>query len=238
MVNSGEGDIRFLRPGNEVTGLTKLHEHIDWNDGDMTNQVFDFDNDGWMDIYVGDSDYPYCRGYLYHQIAPERFEEVALDDFFEHLRSHGVVAADFDRDGDLDLVVGHSLMRCGGDYPADCYEEPIVRFFENKVGAQGNWLQIWLVGAGGSNRSAIGAQVRVTTGEFTTVREVDGGHGHFNTQKDMVLHFGLGTSCVAEVEVRWPDAALTTQTFTLVGNQRYTVKQGEEPKIWEMGPAR
>ncbi|MBM4353753.1 MAG: CRTAC1 family protein [Deltaproteobacteria bacterium] len=234
MLNAGEGDIRFERPGPEVTGIIREHEFIDWNDGDMTNQVFDFDNDGWMDVYLGDSDYPYCRGRLYHQASPEKFEEVELDDFFEHLRSHGVAAADFDRDGDLDLVVGHSLMRCGGQYLDDCYEEPIARFFENKIGSKGNWLQVRLEGTGGSNRSAIGAQVRVTTGEFTTVREVDGGYGHFNTQKDMVLHFGLGASCVADVEVRWPDVDLTTQVFELAGNKRYTVKQGEVPKEWEL----
>jgi len=58
--------------------------------------------------------------------------------------------------------------------------------------------------------------------------------GHFNTQKDMVLHFGLGADCVADVEVRWPDADLTTQVFQLLGNRRYTFKQGEEPKEWEL----
>ena len=234
MFNTGEPDVRFERPGREATGLTREYPAIDWNDGDMTNALLDFDNDGWTDVYIGDSDYPYCRGRLYHQDSPEKFEEVVMDDFFEHLRSHGAVAADFDRDGDLDLIVGHSLMRCGGQYLDDCYEEPIVRYFENVVGNKGNWVQLKLEGTGGSNRSAIGAHVTVTTDEFMNTREVDGGHGHFNTQKDMVLHFGLGASCVADVTIRWPDAELSTQEFTVQGSKLYYVKQGEAPVEWEL----
>ena len=236
MFNTGEPDVRFVRPGNEVTGLVKdkSGSPVVWDDGDMTNALLDFDNDGWTDVYVGTSDYPYCRGHLYHQVSPEKFEEVVMDDFFEHLRSHGAVTADFDRDGDLDLLVGHSLMRCGGQYLDDCYEEPIVRYFENVVGNKGNWVQFKLEGAGGSNRGAIGAHVTITTDEFMKVKEVDGAHGHFNTQKDPVLHFGLGASCVVDVEVRWPDAELTTQQFTLEGGKLYFLKQGEKPVEFDL----
>jgi enediyne biosynthesis protein E4 len=66
------------------------------------------------------------------------------------------------------------------------------------------------------------------------VKEVDGAHGHFNTQKDPVLHFGLGASCVVDVEVRWPDAELTTQQFTLEGGKLYFLKQGEKPVEFDL----
>lgn len=238
VVNTGEADVRFERPGNEVTGLTKVHPDINgdgepgpvWDDGDMTNTVFDFDNDGWLDIHVASSDYPYTLAHLYHQESPETFLEVGTEDFFEHLRNHGVTAADFDRDGDLDVLVGHSKMRCGGQYLDDCYETLQVRLFENILGDAGNWVQISVEGADGSNRSAIGAQVSVATPDGVTRKwEVDGGHGHFGTQRDMVQHFGLGDECLADVTIRWPDQDLTIQQFQVAGNHRYKVVQGEPP---------
>jgi enediyne biosynthesis protein E4 len=51
------------------------------------------------------------------------------------------------------------------------------------------------------------------------VREVEGGHGHYGIQHPLRQHFGLGASCTAKVTVRWPDAALTTETFELAGNK-------------------
>lgn len=233
LLNTGEPDVRFVRPGNEVTGLTRTRVLPDWNDGDMTAVVFDFDNDGWPDVYIGSSDYPGDRGLLWHQRAgePGRFDEVAVADFFEHNRSHGVVAADFDRDGDLDLVVGHSSARCDASAPNNCYPTQQVRLFENIVGNRASWLQLRLEGAAGTNRSAIGARVVVEAGGIRQTQEVDGGHGHFNTQQDLTLHFGLGAACEATVTVRWPDAALTTETFRLPAGHRFHLKQGEAPRL-------
>ena len=229
-----DGTATFERPGDAALGLEADHlGAASWDEGHMTNALFDFDNDGQLDVYVGASDYPGNRGLLYHQDAPLAFEEVSVADFFEHNRSHGVVVGDFDRDGDLDIIVGHSRSRCDASAPNDCYETTQIRAFENTLPA-GNWLQVRLEGAPGTNRGAVGAQVTVTTADGRTqVAEVDGGHGHYGTQSDPVLHFGLGTHCEAEVTVRWPDGELTTESLMLPAGHRFHWLQGESPAPME-----
>ncbi|MEC9073045.1 MAG: CRTAC1 family protein, partial [Myxococcota bacterium] len=205
MVNTGEADVRFERPGGQETGIWRDHEPGSYYDhGDMTSTYLDFDNDGWMDLYLGASDYPGNRGLLFHQDSPLVFSEVPISDAFEHNRSDGAVAADFDRDGDLDLLVGHSHMRCDPNGLNDCYPTRQIRLFRNVIGDQGQWVQLRLKGAAGTNAAAIGARVQVTAGGVTQTREVDGGYGKGGFQNGLVLHFGLGTACDAEVSVRWP----------------------------------
>lgn len=230
LINDGSGT--FERPGDAALGLEVDHgSAVLWDEGHMTNAVFDFDNDGWPDVYVGASDYPDNWGLLYHQDSPLSFTEVPRGDGIEHYHSHGVVYADFDRDGDLDLIVGHSRARCssGGVADPNCYDTQQIRFFENVAGDGGNFVQLRLEGGEGTNRSAIGARVRVTANGVTQTQEVGGGHGHFGSQHDLVLHFGLGAACEAEIEVRWPDASLTTETFTLPAGHRFHVVQGQAP---------
>ncbi len=131
----------------------------------------------------------------------------------------------------MDMVVGHSTFRCGGDYLDDCYETSQIRFFENVLGSEnGHWVAFQLEGAAGTNRAAIGARVTVVAGCHTLLRDVDGGHGHFGTQRDFSLHFGVGEADSVEVTIRWPDAELTTQTFSVATDQRYYVVQGESPE--------
>ncbi len=228
-LNQGGADVLFARPGNDVTGLDRPHKGVNWNDGIMTGSAFDFDNDGWPDVYYGGSDYPGNHGLLYHQDSPAHFEPVPIDLGIDHHRSHGSAVADFDQDGDLDIVVGHSLARCEAG-PDPCYATAQIRFFENVIGQKGHFLQLALTGGPGTNRAAIGARVTVKSGEITMIRDVEGGHGHYGNQDDLTLTFGMGETCAAEVTVRWPDAALTTQTFTVAADKRYAVTQGEDPK--------
>lgn len=231
LVNDGAEDVVFSRPGDAATGLEADHlGRASWDEGHMTNAVFDFDNDGWLDVYIGASDYPGDRGMLYHQESPLTFVQLETADFFEHNRSHGVVFADLDRDGDLDVIVGHSRARCSATEPNDCYPTMQVRIFEN-VMPQGNWIQVHLTGGPATNRAAIGARVTVTAGGVTQTQEVIGGFGHYGAENDLVLHFGLGEACEAEVTVRWPDADLTEESFALPSGYRFAVVQGEPPRV-------
>ncbi|AKU93162.1 CRTAC1 family protein [Vulgatibacter incomptus] len=225
LLNTGSSDVTFRRPGNEATGLARAHDRVDWNDGDITAAVFDFDNDGRPDLYIGSSDYPGTRGHLYWQREDGTFEEVPIDVGIDQKASLGIAVADFDGDGDLDVVVGHSRMRCEDQ----CYETATTRIFENVMGQDGNWIQLDLVGGPNTNRSAIGARVTVQTELGTQTQEKGGGHGHYGMQHDPVLHFGLGKACEAKVTIRWPDAALTEQRFTLQSGYRYRLEQGGVP---------
>jgi hypothetical protein len=220
LLNDGEG--RFTR----TQILSGDHTEIAWNDGDMTAAIFDFDSDGREDIYIGSSDYPGTRGRLYHQGSDGSFTLVPDSAGLSPARSQGLTTADFDGDGDLDVAVGHGTARCSGD--PSCLPTAEVRLFRNDT-PRANQLAVRLIGGKGSNRSAIGARVRVTTGDRTQTQELGGGYGHYGLQNDLSLHFGLGEACEIDViEVRWPDLPNTIERFEAVrGNYRVTLTQGE-----------
>jgi len=232
LLNNGKKDVVFTRPGDKALGLEITQTTVLWDEGHMTQAVFDFDNDGLLDIYQGDSDYPTTRGHLYHQIKSTdktkiKFEEVPLTDGIDHRRSHGVGIADFDRDGDLDIIVGHSKARCSGN---ECYKDSRARVFINQIGNKNAWVQLQLVGDGKTaNKAAIGARVQVSACGMTQTQEVGGGHGHYGAQHDLVLHFGAGDATSVNVTVRWPDSKLTKQTFSLATKKRYKVEMGKTP---------
>ena len=195
--------------------------------GDMAGAVLDFDNDGLQDVLIASSDYPGTHALLFHQQPGGTFAEVPTKLGIAMQHAHGATVADFDRDGDLDVALGHSTMRCNLS-PTECFKTEEVHVFRNDMPA-GNFLQVQLVGSGGSNRSAIGARVWVKAGGVTQMQELGGGYGLFAQQNDLTLHFGLGAACtIDEVKVRWPDGAQTTQAWHSV-RANYLVKltQGE-----------
>ena len=120
----------------------------------------------------------------------------------------GLAIGDLNNDGRIDLVVTNQ------DQPASLLmnESPMR-----------NWLLVKLVGTR-SNRSAIGARVRVSAGGRTQIREIKSG-GSYLSQSDLRAHFGLGAADrVDGLEVRWPSGR--TQTLKDVrSNQILTLRE-------------
>jgi hypothetical protein len=120
-----------------------------------------------------------------------------------------VAMADFGNRGVLDVVVANQ-------------NGPLL-FYRNTVSPGNAWIEFALEGSR-SNRSAIGASVRVYWNGQQQVQEVSGGSG-FCAQNDRRLHFGLGKAArVDRVEIRWPSRA--TQTIEAPAlNQIHKLKE-------------
>ncbi len=232
---TSDAPIHFTRPGRPATGLDWKHVTSDWNEGGIMVAAADLDLDGLEDLVVGASDYPDNYSLVYRQKAdaPGTFEEVGEAIGLHHACTNGLAIADFDRDGDLDVVVGSSLARdCAALYP----DGNQVFFFENKLNDQQGrgYVQVALSGKpSASNRTGVGARVRVAAGGRVLTQELSGGYGHFGQQHDTVLTFGLGGACkVDEIEIRWPDAQGTLERYSdLGGGQRVLFTQGGGVKI-------
>jgi hypothetical protein len=230
LLNDGAGT--FTRPGNDTNGLAREWASASWNEGDLFAAFLDFDNDGWKDILLVTTDYPGGRMFLYRQVAPGAFEEVAEPAGIALEWPAGGVVADFDRDGDLDVVTGSSTSRSGT--PWTTHE---VHLFENGLGG-GNMVRIKLAGEA-ANRAGIGARVEVTTDDGNTqVQELGGGYGHMGMQHDTELSFGLGASCsITAVEVTWPGGAVDTYA-DVPANYRVTLVEGGAVEVdWDPASA-
>ena len=179
----------------------------------------DFDNDGWLDLFVANGhvfpsvdrlEMPSVEPYrqqnlLFRNLGGGRFrEEAGLMSLGREQSSRGAASADLDGDGRLDLVL--SNIDAGPS------------LFWNLSAGSNRHLRVRLAGTGG-NRLAIGARVRVRTGDLLQLREVHSG-GSYLSQSELVLHFGLGAHDTADwVEVRWPSGQVSVLTDVPAGQQ-------------------
>jgi hypothetical protein len=155
----------------------------------------DFDNDGALDLFFT-TVYPTAsfgkqnNPVLFRNRGDFAFQDVTKESGLDGLGSTYQAAwADFDHDGDLDLMTNGKL------------------FVNQSHGA--HWLEVHLIGDGKViNRSAVGAQVRAKWMGKTLSRQVEAGTGEGN-QNDLALHFGLGSSNVGiNLEVSWPNGKM------------------------------
>lgn len=217
----------FDRIDNKTNGLERKWGIIDWNEGDISGAVFDFNNDGLPDIFIACSDYPGDRAFLFMQKPDHTFTEVAVPAGIAHKQSQEVTVADFDRDGDLDVIVGSSTARNND------WKDNYVYYYENNASTTQNAIEIKLIGKKGkSNLSAIGAKVKLKAGDLIQYKQVQGGYGHFGLQNDLVLHFGLKDKCIVdEIEIIWPDKNLTVQkVYNVYANYLIEIQQEGELK--------
>ena len=169
-----------------------------WQESFASPALGDVDNDGFVDLFFT-TVYPADHGVLYRNNGDWTFANMTDQAGVATANTYQGAWADFDNDGDLDLVSGG-------------------RLFANP-GSAGHWLKVRLVGAGGVNRAAIGAQVRIPIGGAVLTRQVLGITGEGN-QNDLVVHFGLAAhSDDVELDIRWPDRSsqkLTTPVDRLI----------------------
>jgi hypothetical protein len=185
----------------------------------------DFDNDGWQDLFFASGHvYPEIdrlrstqsfRGprLLYWNLGNGAFEDVsdrAGSGITDLHSSRGAAVGDFDRDGNLDIVV------------MNMNEPPSLLRNTNKSG--NHWLDLKLVGTR-SNRSAIGAKVTLRSGGQLQTGVILSQSGYFS-DSDSPLHFGLGKdSKIDSVNVVWPSGL--QQTFEGLRPDRVvTLKEG------------
>jgi hypothetical protein len=186
---------------------------------------FDYDLDGWPDIFAANGHIDEEIGRVQPRIAYReapllfrnagggKFENVSAavgPDFARPMVARGAAYADFDHDGDLDILISTN----GG--PA-C-------LLRNDGGNRNHWLTLRLVGTR-SNRDGIGAVVRIESASGRQTQTVHSGSSYCS-QSDLALTFGLGQDPAATaIEIAWPSGAKDRLTG-VAANQFLTIREG------------
>jgi hypothetical protein len=200
--NRGEGNF------DDVTlesGMGQNTRFVGWGTG-----FFDFDNDGWKDLLlVNGHAFPEVeklnidihyrdRAILYRNLGNGRFRDISTQAgpaLAEKHSSRGLAFADIDNDGTLEAAINNQ-------------NEP-PSLLKQKTTPPSHWSILKLIGTR-SNRSAIGAQVKLTAAGRTQSADVRSG-GSYLSQSDLRLHFGLGPATKIDIiEVRWPSGTKQT----------------------------
>ncbi|HKR31960.1 MAG TPA: CRTAC1 family protein [Terriglobales bacterium] len=188
-------------------------------------RFMDYDNDGARDLFM-------ANGHVLDNIeryhAESRYAEPKLmfrnlgNGTFENVSnqlgrgfaadrvSRGAAIADYDNDGDLDILVSNN----GG----------VPQLLRNDGGNANHWLELFLIGTR-SNRDGVGARVKLVAGDLVLYDQRKGGMSYQSAQ-DPRLHFGLGQhSKVDSLEITWPSGAVT-KLQNLKADQIIAIKEG------------
>jgi len=175
------------------------YPYVKWGTG-----FFDFDNDGWVDLFV-------ANGHVYPQMdsleSGARYSEPLL----LHMNNHDGTFTDSAAAAGLNAIPLASRRGAAfGDVANDGNIDVLLLNVDGPPslllnhGISGNHrVEFKLIGTK-SNRAAIGARVTVNAGSLVQFNEVRGGASYLS-QNDLRLHFGLGKEAKLDsVEVQWP----------------------------------
>ncbi len=192
---------------------------------------FDYDLDGRLDLFCSnghlEEEINRVQPSQHYEQAPQLFWNAGADQGTEFVRvdeahcgpdlqvpivGRGAAYADFDGDGDLDMVVTTTGRE--------------AHMLRNDLDLGRHWLRIKLVGDGKQcNRDAIGSWVEVTLGDKTLRQQIMPTRSYLS-QVELPVTFGLGDSeSVDSVNVKWPDGEIQALGSIAV-DQLHVVERG------------
>jgi hypothetical protein len=215
--NNGNGtfdDVTF------AAGLGLHTQYLGWG-----TAFFDFDNDGWPDLLL-------VNGHVYPEVDKQRlgssyeeprilyrndgagkFEDISAQAGPGITNPHagrGLAVGDLWNDGKLSAVISNM--------------NTLPSLLVNQVRTTNHWVGLRTVGTK-SNRDGIGARLTVKSVARILVDEVRSG-STYNSNHDMRVHFGLGTSTKIDyLDVRWP-SGLVERFADLPVDKIHTIKEG------------
>jgi hypothetical protein len=237
--NSGVPGVAITNFDNEMIGLYRLNKKL-FEDIALQSGVgaasrnslgfgcafLDANLDGWLDFAVAnghiDETVRNIRGNVGYAQPPQlflnsgkgTFRDIAADlggGFDQPKVGRGLAYADFDRDGDLDLLLTTN------NGPAYLYR--------NDQLAGNRSIRFRLVGTK-SNRDAIGAGVRIVASGLTQHRVVKGGSSYLS-QSELGVTFGLEKhDRIETVVVDWPSGR-TEEYKNLAAGRSYELVEGK-----------
>jgi hypothetical protein len=193
---------------------------------DQGAAAIDYDNDGWLDIFVASGGPNSFNDALYHNNGDGTFTRVTRGSMVnDNGEGGGCAWADFNRDGFLDLYVSNFQQQTSEK-----------NGFYINTGNSNHWLSVKCEGRI-SNRSAIGAKVRVlaTIGgkTFWQLREI-AANGGYMSATSLEAHFGLGDATrVDAMRIEWP-SGIVQDLGPVNADQFISV---EEPLRLQISPA-
>jgi len=221
--NDGKG---FFQEVSESAGIREPTRNVLSFGGGF----FDYDNDGWLDLFIANGhvyeevekttpDIHYKQiNSLFHNQGNGKFADVTKlsgEGFTVPHAGRGAAFADFDNDGNVDIVVANNN------------DPPLLLHNSGSPGR--HFVTLRLTGVK-SNRDAMGARMTLKAGDLTQIREIAGG-GSYLSQSDLRAHFGLGDiGKIDSIEIQWPSGL--RQVFRGVAADRfYVIEEGKDQLI-------
>lgn len=222
-VNTGpENNYRLEWNVNLLIRDAPANSHL----GDMGATWFDLDNDGLLDVAIGQMSYPQVnlegqeRLYILRQRPGPTFTDIsrALGIFHSMKEAHSMEPLDFDLDGDQDLIVTRqkrdtitvdTIINGQPQQVKIPRAYMILVLLENRIGNKNNWSGINATMPDGVNKSGIGSRITLHSGELNQMREIQAGLGHFSNQQPFLQTIGLADrNRIDSITIRLPEKNL------------------------------
>jgi tetratricopeptide (TPR) repeat protein len=203
---------------SKISGLSKTVYAMGANFGDI-------DNDGFLDMYLGTGNPDYkslTPNKLFRNMGNGTFADVTVSGKVGNIqKGHGVAFNDLDNDGDVDIFI-----EVGGAYIGDAFNNAL---YLNPGQNNNRWIKMQLEGTD-SNRSAIGAKIKVSfkeNGVSRSVYKTVNSGGSFGASA-LRMEIGVGQATIIDqIEITWPKSQKKKVFKNIQPNQCIKIIEGE-----------